>query len=122
VLPASGASGGLLWNGVGAKFFDHSIENQVISTGLETFSFGATYGIAFAIGLVLAGKCAPNTQLHGKSWQWVLLFGFTYGSLALSGFLLAVMQPAFANQKDVDLFVGMMLRFGLVFLVGILFP
>lgn len=122
MLPASGASGGLLWNGVGAKFFDHSLENQVVSTGLETFSFGATYGIAFAIGLVLAGKHAPNTQLRGKSWQWILLFGFTCGSMAFAGFLLAIMQPAFANQKDVDLFVGMMLRFGLIFLMGILFP
>jgi hypothetical protein len=121
-LPASGGLGALLWNGIGTKFFDRSIENPVASTGLETFSFGATYGIAFALGLVLAGKCGPEIQSRAKLWQWLLLFGFACGSAAFAGFLLAVMQPAFANQKDVDLFVGMMLRFGLIVLVSVVFP
>lgn len=122
VLPASGGLGAFLWNGVVAKLFVHVIDHQIASTGLETFSFGAIYGLAFAIGAVLVRGSGYEIRIRWKPLKTGLMFVIVSGGMSLVGFVLAVMQPAFANQKDVDLFVGILLRLGLIILVAVQFP
>jgi hypothetical protein len=122
VLPVSGVLGALLWNGILARVFDRVAINSIASTGLETFSFGATYGFAFVLGLNLMNWDHLDSQGWRSRLKLALLFVLICGGLSLAGYALAVVKPAFDNQKEIDLFVGILLRIGLILLVCILFP
>lgn len=121
-LPFSGVLGACLWNGIVQNLFVHSVNNPINSTWVETFSFGGTYGFAFAIGVILAQSILSDPLSRNKLLECLLFFIFITGGLSLSGFVLAILQPSFANQIDVDMFVGIMTRLALIFLVAIWFP
>jgi hypothetical protein len=121
-LPACGMAGALLWNGAIANVFNHAAGSPVTSTGWETFSFGASYGLVFALGSLLVQKSGAALPWRFRPWSVLLLFVLVCGGLALVGYALAIIQPAFADQKDVDLFVGVMFRLGLICLEALWFP
>ena len=122
VLPVSGVCGALLWHFVGANIFSPPLNGQVTSTAGETFSFGAMYGLIFGVGTILVYRLRYTILSHREQIVLVILYIIICSGATLVGFILATVQPAFANQKDVDLFVGLMIRFGLIFSVSIWFP
>jgi hypothetical protein len=121
MLPASGLIGGLLWNGLLSRFFPPQSETNLASSWQETFTYGAVYGLAFALGMLLACRGVPERPL-GHPWMPALFIPIFLGGFSLLGFLLAVIHPSFTNQKDVDIFVGIFFRVGLLLAVSAFFP
>jgi hypothetical protein len=56
--------------------------------------------------------------------SWITLVGLVLlgGLVALFGFLFPYMHPAFSNQRDIDLFVGLASRLGMAIIAGLGFP
>lgn len=121
-LPVAGFVGGLLWNWTALNYFAHSPSSILMSTGFETFSFGAVYGLAFGAGSFVSFGNVRGSDRWLEALAYVLIFAAVTGSLSWGGYTLAKVQPSFANQKDIDLFVGIFLRVGLVLTVSKLFP
>jgi len=122
LLLGGGLLGALLWHLAAVNLFRSPVEGAVQSTWLETFCFGAAYGLAFAAVVFWAYRFVPPPEHSRWRYAAVPLFAVIVGGFSLLGFLLAKMQPYFANQKDVDLFVGVFLRLGLILTVSALLP
>lgn len=120
VLPASGMIGAIIWNGLFQKLFSSSPLHSISSTGLESFCYGFTYALSFALGMFLINLNRLNIQEKGKYLKLSLLLVLICGALSWLGYILAVIKPAFDNQKEIDLFVGILLRIGLILMVGLL--
>lgn len=105
-----GLFGGLLWSGLAASVFHGATQ----SGPLETFVFGAVYGLGFIAVLVWLHVretgSAPDRSILRMALSGIL----TSGLAALAGYVLASAQPSLASQKEIDLFVGVTLRLGLV--------
>lgn len=121
-LCAGGLGGALVWSLVGARLFTSDPGPGVQSGPSETFAFGASYGLGF--GAALAGLWVKIEQGKRPPWRaaWAPGLACLAGAAALLGLLLAAIQPAFANQKDIDMFVGMALRLGLIVGVSLAWP
>ena len=118
LLPIGGILGAICWN-----LITHTLQNHLLSsTAWETICFGAIYGLAFGTVISLSRKAA-NYQFFPIHPLLIVAICTGIGSLmALSGYLFATLQPSFANQKDIDIFVGLMLRIAIIFNIGLFFP
>jgi hypothetical protein len=122
VLPAGGLPGALLWHFGGNWLFHPNPTAATQSSAIEAFTFGVSYTLGFVILIVwLLGSWARKSLKYSQMAAVVLMVVLG-GTAALMGFLLAYYHPAFSNQKDIDLFVGITLRAGLAIAVGICFP
>jgi hypothetical protein len=121
-LPLSAVFGALIWNTTATIFFIQNLSSQIISTCAETINFGAIYGLTFSVAVLLVRRKHCDRHRNWKPWQIALLFIMACAGAALTGFLLAVLQPSFATQKDIDMAVGVLVRAALIFLVSIFFP
>jgi hypothetical protein len=123
VLPAGGLLGALLWHFGGNWLFHPNPTAATQSSAIEAFTFGVSYTLGFVILIVwLLGSWARKSLKYSQMAATVVLMVVLGGTAALMGFLLAYYHPAFSNQKDIDLFVGITLRAGLAIAVGICFP
>ncbi len=115
-LPLAGLGGALVWNLLVAPLFGSTAQGRVSSTWFETLLYGMTYGLSFAVGTALA----KGSRAHPP--YMLLIFAVIPGVMPLAGLLLATAQPAFANQQDVDVAVGILFRIGLLLPVAAFFP
>jgi hypothetical protein len=105
-----GLAGGLLWKGAVAGLFIGAVQ----SSPLETFVFGAVYGLGFIMVIFWLHMRESGTTPCRHIFGLALAGIFTAGLAALAGYILASAQPSLASQKFIDLFVGITLRMGLI--------
>lgn len=122
LLPAAGIVGALLWHLAAGYGFSTLDDAPVVSTWFETFSFGAVYGFAFAAGTILARRSVSGVGSRLMQALFPFIFALTTGSISSLGFTLMMIQPSFANQKDIDICVSIFLRVSLALIICIFFP
>jgi hypothetical protein len=122
LLPVGGLFGAGCWRFGNAQLLSANNGAMIESNPIESFAFGLCY--ATGLTIVIAGlisyerKNLPG-RFHWLTFTGMILFG---GLSALAGFLLPYIHPAFSNQRDIDLVVGLALRLGLAIIAGIGFP
>jgi hypothetical protein len=119
LLPLGGLLGAVFWH-FGSSFFNGG--KNVQSGALETFLFGLSY--AAGLIMTIVGFVAYRQKTALERFQWLTFAGMVLlgGLIALLGFLLPSSHPAFSNQCDIDLFVGLILRLGMAIIAGLSFP
>jgi hypothetical protein len=122
VLPAGGVFGAVLWKLCTSYRQMLPAASVDTSSVAETFCFGLLYGLAFALSIVIFRR---TNFYHFLKLHPILTIAIISGScafMALAGYTLAILQPSFANQKDVDIFVGLLLRIAVILNLAIFFP
>ncbi|PKO14441.1 MAG: hypothetical protein CVU39_14400 [Chloroflexi bacterium HGW-Chloroflexi-10] len=122
LIPIGGLLGAVLWNTLLAAIFASNHSPQLQSTALETFAFGVVYGVCFSQPYLLISYLLRKQIITQRLITIWLFFPLLIGLLNLGGYALANLQPAFANQKDIDLLIGLLLRASLILGMTILSP
>jgi len=122
IPPAAGVTAAVIWKLIAVNFFPFPEASIIISTGLETFCFGAVYGLTLGLWMVFAGRGNAKIASSRHKVAFFLFCIVLSGCFSWVGFMLARIQPSFANQQGVDMFVGFLLRISLVILVSFIFP